>query len=135
MFLDFFYSFLKRAPNSNSCISRNMVHGWTSSLISKIWLFARSGISTMRILKQDFNFQKHIFGKLRFTQWTLKQFLFEEIRRIDLLWKIVKYRASLLWIFNVYEFCCFLIIYCVKQCSAVFLFNEAVLKFPKLPCY
>jgi hypothetical protein len=24
-----------------------MVHGWTSSLISKIWLFARSRISTM----------------------------------------------------------------------------------------
>jgi hypothetical protein len=26
----------------------------------------------------------------------LKQFLFEEMRRIDLLWKIVEYRASLL---------------------------------------
>jgi hypothetical protein len=33
--------------------------------------------------------------------------LFQEMRRIDLLWKIVKYTASLLWIFNVYEFCCF----------------------------
>jgi hypothetical protein len=33
--------------------------------------------------------------------------LFEEMRRIDLLWEIVKYTASLLWIFNVYEFCCF----------------------------
>jgi hypothetical protein len=26
--------------------------------------------------------------------------LFEEMRRIDLLWEIVKYTASLLWIFN-----------------------------------
>jgi hypothetical protein len=33
--------------------------------------------------------------------------LFEEMRRIDLLWEIVKYTPSLLWIFNVYEFCCF----------------------------
>jgi hypothetical protein len=40
-------------------------------------------------------------------KWALK-FLFEEMRRIDLLWKIVEYRASLLnWMFNVYEFCCF----------------------------
>ena len=41
--------------------------------------------------KQDFNFQKHIFRKSRFTQWALKQFLFEEMRTIDLLWEIVKY--------------------------------------------
>jgi hypothetical protein len=27
--------------------------------------------------------------------------LFEEMRRIDLLWEVVKYKASLLWIFNV----------------------------------
>jgi hypothetical protein len=33
--------------------------------------------------------------------------LFEEMRRIDLLLEFVKYTASLLWIFNVYEFCCF----------------------------
>jgi hypothetical protein len=33
--------------------------------------------------------------------------LFEEMRRIDLLWEIVKYTANLLWIFNVYKFCCF----------------------------
>ena len=44
------------------------IQGWTSSQISKIWLFARSGISTLSILKQDFNFQKHIFGKSHFTQ-------------------------------------------------------------------
>jgi hypothetical protein len=46
----------------------------------------------------------------------LKQFLFEEMGRIDLLclWKIVKYRASLLWMFNVHEFFCFKI-YCVKH--------------------
>jgi hypothetical protein len=37
------------------------------------------------MLKQDFNNQKHIFGKLRFTQWDLKQFLFEEIRKMYLL--------------------------------------------------
>jgi hypothetical protein len=41
-------------------------------------------------LKQDFNFQKHLFGKSRFIQRALRQFLFEKIRRIDLLWKIVK---------------------------------------------
>jgi hypothetical protein len=36
-------------------------------------------------VKQDFNFQKQKFGKSRFTQSALKQFLFEEMRRIDLL--------------------------------------------------
>jgi hypothetical protein len=46
--------------------------------------------------------------------------LFEEMRRIDLLWEIVKYTASLLWIFiNVYEFCCL-------KTWTVFLFNEAL---------
>jgi hypothetical protein len=53
------------------------------------------------------------------------------MRRIDLLWKIVEYRASLLGMFNVYEFCCFNLLR--KTCNA-FLFNEAVLKFAKLPC-
>jgi hypothetical protein len=40
--------------------------------------------------KQDFNFQKHIFGK---------SFQIDKIRRIEeirRLWNIVKYRASLL---------------------------------------
>jgi hypothetical protein len=32
--------------------------------------------------KQDFNFQKHLFGKSPFTQWALKQLMFEEIRKI-----------------------------------------------------
>jgi hypothetical protein len=50
---------------------------------------------SLRILKQYFNFQKHIFEKSRFTR-VLKQFLCEKMRRIDLLWNIVKYRASLL---------------------------------------
>jgi hypothetical protein len=50
--------------------------------------------------------------------------LFEEMRRIDLLWEIVKYTASLLWIFNVYEFCCFINFF-VKTWT-VFLFNEAL---------
>jgi hypothetical protein len=31
--------------------------------------------------KQDFNFPKHIFGKSRFPQWALKQFMFEEMRK------------------------------------------------------
>jgi hypothetical protein len=43
----------------------------------------------------------------RFVHNKLEAVLFEEMRRIDLLWEIVKYTASLLWIFNVYEFCCF----------------------------
>jgi hypothetical protein len=57
----------------------------------------------------------------------LKQFLFEKMRRIDLLWKIVKYRASSLWTFNVYDyqFCCFNNLL-RKTCNAVFLFKEAV---------
>jgi hypothetical protein len=45
--------------------------------------------------KQDFNFQRYIFGKLLHIQRVLKQFLFEEMRRIDLPWEIVKYMASL----------------------------------------
>jgi hypothetical protein len=54
------------------------------------------------------------------------------MRRIDLLCKIVEYRASLLRMFNVYEFCCFNLLR--KTCTdIIFLFNEAVLKFVKLP--
>jgi hypothetical protein len=39
--------------------------------------------------KQDFIFE-NIHLENRFIQWALKQFLFEEIRRIDLIWEIVK---------------------------------------------
>jgi hypothetical protein len=41
--------------------------------------------------KQDFNFQKHIFGKSRFRYPTMSFEAFfseEDMRRIDLLWKI-----------------------------------------------
>jgi hypothetical protein len=82
--------------------------------------------------KQDFDFQKHIFGKSRFTQWALKQFLFDEMRRIDnLLWKIVEYRAGLLWMFNnVYEFCCFNLILRIKNMH-FFLFEwSCIIKVP-----
>jgi hypothetical protein len=59
---------------------------WPSSLISKIWLNAcRSGI----ILKDIYLENRFIFHKL-------EAILFEEMRRIDLLWEIVKYTASLL---------------------------------------
>jgi hypothetical protein len=62
--------------------------------------------------KQDFNFQ-NVYLENLFMQWALKQFCFEEIRRIEemrrILWQIVKYRASVLWMnINVHEFCCFL---------------------------
>jgi hypothetical protein len=75
--------------------------GWSSSLISKIWLIAcRSGISKISILKDIYLENRFIYNKL-------EAILFEEMRRIDLLWEIVKYTASLLLIFiNVYEFCC-----------------------------
>jgi hypothetical protein len=43
--------------------------------------------------KKYFNFERHIFGKSRSNN---KQFLFEEMRTIDLLWKIVEYRSSFL---------------------------------------
>jgi hypothetical protein len=64
--------------------------GWSSSLISKTWLIAcRSGISKISILKD-------IYLKNRFKYNKLEAILFEEMRRIDLLWEIVKYTASLL---------------------------------------
>jgi hypothetical protein len=50
--------------------------GWTSSIISKIWLFAWSGISKYSIFKNT-----HLEN--RFTQRGFKQFCFEEIRRND----------------------------------------------------
>jgi hypothetical protein len=51
---------------------------------------------------QDFNFQKHIFGKSRFTQWALKQFLFEEMRRIYWQWEIVKMgQVCFKWLMNI----------------------------------
>ena len=55
----------------------------------KIWLFARSGISKISICL-------NIYLENRFIQWAFMQFCFEEIRKIDLLWEIVKEMESLL---------------------------------------
>jgi hypothetical protein len=49
----------------------------------------RSGISKISILKD-------IYLENRFIYIELEAILFQEMRRIDLLWKIVKYTASLL---------------------------------------
>jgi hypothetical protein len=66
------------------------LRGWSSSLISKIWLIAcRSGISKISILKDIYLENRFIYNKL-------EAILFEEMRTIDLLWEIVKYMASLL---------------------------------------
>jgi hypothetical protein len=52
------------------------------------WVVILTDLKNMAVCqewdKQDFNFHKHIFGKSRFTHSALKQFLFEEMRRIDL---------------------------------------------------
>jgi hypothetical protein len=67
-----------------------VLSGWSSSLISKIWLIAsRSGISKISILEDIYLENRFIYNKL-------EAILFEEITRIDLLWEIVKYTASLL---------------------------------------
>jgi hypothetical protein len=67
-----------------------MLSGLSSSLISKIWLIAcRSGISKISVLKD-------IYLENRFLHNKIEAILFEEMRRIDLLWEIVKYTASLL---------------------------------------
>ena len=68
----------------------SILSGWSSSLISKIWLIAcRSGMSKISILKD-------IYLENRFIHNKLQAIMFEEIRRIDLLWEIVKYTVSLL---------------------------------------
>jgi hypothetical protein len=46
--------------------------------------------------KQDFNFKRNIDLENRFIYNKLEAILFEEMRRIDLLWEIVKYTASFL---------------------------------------
>jgi hypothetical protein len=46
--------------------------------------------------KQDFNFKRHIDLENRLIYNKLEAILFEEMRRIDLLWEIVKYTASFL---------------------------------------
>jgi hypothetical protein len=102
----------------------------------QMWVAILTDLKNMAVCqewdKEDFNFQKHIYiWKITFHTTALKQFLFEEMRRIDLLWEIVKYTVSLLRMFIVYEFCCFNLLR--KTCTA-FLFNEAVLTFAKLPC-
>jgi hypothetical protein len=89
--------------------------------LSGVW------ISNISIFKSIYIY----IWKITFHTTPLKKFLFEEMRRIDLLWEIVKYTVSLLRMFIVYEFCCFNLLR--KTCTA-FLFNEAVLKFAKLPC-
>jgi hypothetical protein len=64
--------------------------GWSSSLISKLWLIAcRRGRGKISVLKD-------IYLENRFIHNKLEAILFEEMRRIDLLWEIVKYTASLL---------------------------------------
>jgi hypothetical protein len=64
------------------------------------WVVILTDLKNMAVCqewdKQDQNFQKHVFRKSNFTKQALKQFLFEEMRSIELLWKIVEYRASLL---------------------------------------
>jgi hypothetical protein len=81
------------------------------------WVVILTDLKNMAVCqegdKQDFNFQKHIFGRTRFIQWALKQF-FEEIRRIDLLWEIAKYKASLFWCLMFMNFVA-LILYYVKH--------------------
>jgi hypothetical protein len=49
----------------------------------------RSGISKISILKDIYLENRFIYNKL-------EAILFEEMRRIDFLWEIVKYTASLL---------------------------------------
>jgi hypothetical protein len=59
--------------------------GWSSSLISKIWLIAcRSGISKISILKDIYLENRFVYNKL-------EAILFEEMRRIDLLWEIARH--------------------------------------------
>jgi hypothetical protein len=56
-----------------------MLSGWSSSLISKIWLIAcRSGISKISVLKD-------IYLENLFIDNKLEVILFEKMRRIDLL--------------------------------------------------
>jgi hypothetical protein len=56
----------------------------------KIWIIAcRSGMSKISILKDIYLGNRFIYNKL-------EAILFAEMRRIDLLWEIVKYTASLL---------------------------------------
>jgi hypothetical protein len=60
------------------------------SHLKNLWLIAyRSGISKISILKDIYLENRFIYNKL-------ETVLFEEMRRIDLLWEIVKYTASLL---------------------------------------
>jgi hypothetical protein len=66
-----------------------MLSGWSSSLISKIWLIAcRSGMSKISVLKDIYLENRFIYNKL-------EAILVEEMKIIDLLWEIVKYTASL----------------------------------------
>ena len=56
--------------------------GHPHALISKIWLIAcRSGISKISILKDIYLENRFIYNKL-------ESILFEEMRRIDLLWEL-----------------------------------------------
>jgi hypothetical protein len=77
-----------------------MVHGWTSSLISKIWLFARSGISKISIFKS-------IIWKITFHTMSFEAIFVWRNEKNWFSMGIVKYSASLLWMFNAYGFCCF----------------------------
>jgi hypothetical protein len=66
---------------------------------------------------QDFSFKRHtVYLENRFIYNKLEAILFEEMRRIDLLWEIVKYTAI----------CFECLMYTNVVALTVFLFNEAL---------
>jgi hypothetical protein len=83
-------------------------------------LFARSGISKISIFKSIY-LENHVSHNELWSNFCLKKW--EELIYCGKSWNI--------WMFNVYEFCCFNLLR--KTCTA-FLFNEAALKFSKLSC-
>ena len=123
-------------PGERNALAKSKVHqiSWDygydpMDLLTDIkkWLYARSGISTLRILKQDFNFQKHIFGKSRFTQWAFEAIFvwkkWEELIYYGKSWNIGQVYMDSLMLMNFVS----LIVYCVKHALLpVYLFNEAV---------
>jgi integrase len=91
-----------------------MIQGWTSSPLMLLTDLKNMAVCQewdkhTENIKARFQFSKAYIWKITFhtVSQNLKQFLFEKMRRIDSLRKIVKYRASLHGLFNVYEFCCF----------------------------
>jgi hypothetical protein len=114
------------------CLPLCVALGHASSLLSLL-LWHNNKLSRLdacpSAMREGKNFNTHFWAAYDTT--SLKQFCLKKWEELILPWEIAKYTASLLSIFNVYEFCCFKFKFLPKNMKC-FPFERSS-KFHKLP--